>query len=119
MSTTTALPVHRVAMTNSFKQIAKKAVLPAIHITGVCEITEEEILINRGKYSNEHLILPGLCISLSEQQHQVSFRPSHHRISAQSGSTAYSSMRSDSINVESALFVPSNHSSMVSNHSSS
>jgi hypothetical protein len=44
----------------------------------------------------------------------VSFRPSHHqRISAQSGSTAYGSMRSDSMNVESALFLPSNHSSMV------
>jgi hypothetical protein len=53
-------------------------------------------------------------ILLLEQQYQVSFRPSHHhRISAQSGSTAYSSMRSDSMNVESALFLPSNHSSMV------
>jgi len=86
-------------MMNSLKQIAKKAVLPAIHITGVCEVNEDEI------YSNEI------------QQNQVSFRPSHHhhRISAQSGSTAYSSMRSDSMNVESALFLPSNHSSMVCN----
>ena len=37
----------------------------------------------------------------------------HHRISAHSGSTAYSSMRSDSMNVDSTLFLPSNRSSMV------
>jgi hypothetical protein len=84
-------------MNNSLKQITKKAVLPAIHITGVCEVNEDETLLNKTDY-------------------QVSFRPSnHHRISAQSGSTAYSSMRSDSMNVESALFLPSNHSSMVCN----
>lgn len=86
------LPIHRVALTNSLKQITKKAVLPAIHVTGVCEIN-----------SNEEF-----------QQNQVSYRSSHHhRISAQSGSTAYGSMRSDSMNVESGLFLPSNHSSMV------
>jgi hypothetical protein len=76
---------------NSLKQIAKKVVLPAIHITEVCEVNENEL-----------------------QQNQISFRPSH-RISAQSGSTAYGSMRSDSMNVESGLFLPSNHSSMVCN----
>jgi len=47
-----ALPVHRVSMNNSLKQITKKAVLPAIHITGVCEVNEEELLVNRGNYSN-------------------------------------------------------------------
>ncbi len=49
MGTTTALPIHRVSMTNSLKQIAKKAVLPAIHITGVCEVNEDESLINTGE----------------------------------------------------------------------
>lgn len=91
------LPVHRVPLTNSLKQITKKAILPAIHVTKVCEENETNDL-------NEY------------QQNQVSFRSSHHhRISAHSGSTAYSSMRSDSMNVESALFLPSNHSSMVYN----
>ncbi|CAF5092106.1 unnamed protein product, partial [Rotaria sp. Silwood1] len=47
------------------------------------------------------------------QQYQVAFRSVHnHRISAHSGSTAYSSMKSDSMNVDSGLFLPSNHSSM-------
>jgi hypothetical protein len=40
-------------MTNSLKQIAKKAVLPAIHITGVCEVNEDETLLNKGNYLNE------------------------------------------------------------------
>ena len=55
--------------------------------------------------------------SILGQQGQVAFRSFHqhqHRISAQSGSTAYGSMRSDSMNIESALFLPSNHSSLVS-----
>ena len=93
-------------MTNSLKQITKKAILPAIHITSVCELNENENLINKENSSNEF------------QQNQVSFRTSQqHRISAHSGSTAYSSMRSDSMNVESTLFLPpSNHSSMVCNH---
>ncbi|CAF1197151.1 unnamed protein product [Rotaria sordida] len=97
VSTSTALPVHRASKTNSLKQIAKKAVLPAIHITGVCETDGDETSSNKG------------------QQHQVAFRSVYnHRISAHSGSTAYSSMRSDSMNVDSALFLPSNHSSMIS-----
>ncbi len=83
--------IHRIPLTNSLKQITKKAVLPAIHITGVCETDGDESLSNKG----------------------VAFRSSHHRISAQSGSTAYSSMRSDSMNVESGLFIPINHSSLV------
>ncbi|CAF1212159.1 unnamed protein product [Adineta steineri] len=100
VGTSTALPVHRVSMTNSLKQITRKAILPAIHVTGVCETDEHETLLN----------------SAHQQQHQVAFRPSHphHRISAQSNSTAYGSMRSDSMNIESSLFLPSNHSSMIS-----
>ncbi|CAF3898690.1 unnamed protein product [Rotaria sp. Silwood1] len=97
VSTTTALPIHRVPITNSLKQIAKKAVLPAIHITSVCETDKDETVSNKG------------------QQYQVAFRSVHnHRISAHSGSTAYSSMKSDSMNVDSGLFLPSNHSSMIS-----
>lgn len=97
VSTISALPVHRPPLINSLKQITKKAVLPAIHITRVCETDENENACNVG-------------------QTQVAFRSTHHyhhRVSAQSGSTAYSSMRSDSMNVDSALFLPSNHSSMV------
>lgn len=86
--------VHRVPMINSLKNLTKKAVLPAIHITSVYDVNhEDETMIN-----------------------QVAFRTNKcHRISAHSASTAYSSMRSDSMNVESALFLPSNHSSMVRN----
>ncbi|CAF3790778.1 unnamed protein product [Adineta steineri] len=99
VGTSTALPVHRVSTTNSLKQITRKAILPAIHVTGVCETDEHETLLNS-----------------AQQQHQVAFRSSHphHRISAQSNSTAYGSMRSDSMNIESSLFLPSNHSSMMS-----
>jgi hypothetical protein len=50
VGTTMALPVHRVSMNNPLKQITKKAVLPAIHITGVCEVNEEQ-----GSYSNKFL----------------------------------------------------------------
>ncbi|CAF3167906.1 unnamed protein product [Rotaria socialis] len=98
MGTTTVLPIHRAPIMNSLKHITQKAILPAIHITGVCETEGDENFSNKG------------------QQNQVAFRSihHHHRMSAQSGSTAYSSMRSDSMNVDSALFLPSNHSSMMS-----
>ncbi|CAF1383742.1 unnamed protein product [Rotaria magnacalcarata] len=97
MGTTTVLPIHRAPIMNSLKHITQKAILPAIHITGVCETEGDENSSNKG------------------QQNQVAFRSiHHHRMSAQSGSTAYSSMRSDSMNVDSALFLPSNHSSMIS-----
>lgn len=90
--------VHRIPMINSLKNLTKKNVLPAIHVTGVCDMN----------YEDE-----------SSMINQVAFRTNHcHRISAHSASTAYSSMRSDSMNVESALFLPSNHSSMVDDTSS-
>ena len=90
--------VHRIPMINSLKNLTKKNVLPAIHVTGVCDMN----------YEDE-----------SSMINQVAFRTNHcHRISAHSASTAYSSMRSDSMNVESTLFLPSNHSSMVDDTSS-
>ncbi|UJR22774.1 hypothetical protein I4U23_025806 [Adineta vaga] len=108
VGTSMILPVHRVPMVNPLKQIAKKAILPAIHITGVYGANEEESLLNKEDYSNE-------SIQTKQQQHQVAFRSiQHHRISAQSNSTAYGSMRSDSMNIESPLLLPSNHSSMIS-----
>ncbi|CAF0889151.1 unnamed protein product [Adineta ricciae] len=107
VGSSTMLPVHRMPVMNPLKQIARKAVLPAIHITGVCEAIENETLLNTDECSNEVL--------RTKQQHQVAFRSiQNHRISAQSGSTAYGSMRSDSMNIESPLLLPSNHSSMIS-----
>lgn len=51
-----------------------------------------------------------LFVVADQSNTQVHFRTfPHHRISAQSGSTAYSSMRSESMNME----YPSNHSSFV------
>jgi hypothetical protein len=49
-STTAVLPVHRIPLTNSLKQITKKAVLPAIHITGVCDVDDDETSSNKGNY---------------------------------------------------------------------
>lgn len=42
VGTTAVLPVHRVPNAHALKRIAKKAILPAIHITRACEINEEE-----------------------------------------------------------------------------
>jgi hypothetical protein len=42
-------------MTNSLKQITKKAILPAIRITGVCEADGDEVLLNTGDCLNEYL----------------------------------------------------------------
>ncbi len=53
VGTTTALPVHRIPMTNSLKQITKKAILPAIRITGACEADGDEVLLNTGDCLNE------------------------------------------------------------------
>jgi hypothetical protein len=46
-------PVHRVQVANSLKQIAKKAILPAIHITRACEVGQEETALNEDTGSNE------------------------------------------------------------------
>ncbi|CAF3803570.1 unnamed protein product [Rotaria sp. Silwood1] len=57
VSTTTALPIYRAPITNSLKQIAKKAVLPAIHITGVCETDKDETVSNKERKKSSEFII--------------------------------------------------------------
>ena len=47
--------VHRAPLINSLKQITKKAVLPAIHITGVCEVNDDQLLSNPGLIENRFI----------------------------------------------------------------